>query len=494
MTAPHFVFRNSYARLPKKFFSRLDPAPVPKPKLIRLNKVLAKQMGINPANLSSSEGIEVLSGNLVPQGAEPLAMIYAGHQFGHWVPQLGDGRALLLGEVVNIDGDRKDIQLKGSGPTPFSRMGDGRAVLGPVLREYIVSEAMEALGVPTTRALAAVTTGENIQRESVFPGAILVRVASSHVRVGTFQFFWAQQDSGALRVLADYIINHHFPEAREEHNPYKALLDIVINRQAMLIAKWQAFGFIHGVMNTDNTSVVGETIDYGPCAFMDGFHPNTVFSSIDRMGRYSYINQPSIAQWNLSCFAETILPLIDGNEKIAISQAAESICRFKSEFEIRYLSLLRRKLGLITERTEDNHLIQELFDCMAENKTDFSHTFRALSELSDHASDLDFSMEKLFKNPKKINNWLIKWRDRLPHETRKEDERKADMRSVNPKFIPRNHRIEQVINSAINEDDFSPFHEITKVLTFPFEEQREFSHYAVAPRSDQLVCETYCGT
>ena len=302
-------FDNSYARLPDRFYARLDPTPVRKPRLIRVNEALARDMGLDPDWLSSGEGVEMLAGNRVPDGADPIAMAYAGHQFGTWVPQLGDGRAILLGEVIGRDGVRRDIQLKGAGQTPFSRMGDGRAWLGPVLREYIVSEGMAALGVPTTRALAAVTTGEQVAREQLFPGAVLARVARSHVRVGTFQFFAARKDTEALKVLADYVIGRHYPEAAESGEPYRALLDAVIAVQAKLIAQWQLAGFIHGVMNTDNMSVAGETIDYGPCAFMDAYHPQTVYSSIDHMGRYAYVNQPGIAQWNLAVLAHGLLPL-----------------------------------------------------------------------------------------------------------------------------------------------------------------------------------------
>jgi len=341
-----FTFDNSYARLPDRFFERHRPSPVAAPRLVRLNEKLAWHLGLDPAKLSTPEGVEFLAGNQVPEGGEPLAMAYAGHQFGHFVPQLGDGRAVLLGEVIDRDGVRRDIQLKGAGRTPFSRQGDGRAVLGPVLREYIVSEAMAALGIPTTRALAAVTTGETVWRDAPLPGAILTRVASSHIRVGTFQFFAARRDVDAIRHLADYVIARHYPEAVDAANRYRALLDLVISRQAELVAKWLLVGFIHGVMNTDNTSIAGETIDYGPCAFMDTYHPATVYSSIDTGGRYSYGNQPRIAQWNLGRLAETILPLLAEDEDTAVKEAQDAIDAFTTRFETAYAAGLSRKLGL----------------------------------------------------------------------------------------------------------------------------------------------------
>src|SRR6202008_4713575 len=318
-----FPFEHTYAALPANFFARVAPTPVASPRLIKLNRELAVQLGLDPDQLATPEGAEILSGKRLPDGAEPIAMAYAGHQFGHFVPQLGDGRAILLGEVIDADGVRRDIQLKGSGPTPFSRGGDGRAALGPVLREYIVSEAMAALGIPTTRALAAVTTGEPVWREKPLPGAVLTRVASSHIRVGTFQFFAARGDLDAIRRLADHVIARHYPEAVDAANRYRTLLDLVISRQAALIANWQLLGFIHGVMNTDNMSIAGETIDYGPCAFMDVYHPETVYSSIDNMGRYAYANQPRIAQWNLARLAETLLGLIVADRRRAIARATQ---------------------------------------------------------------------------------------------------------------------------------------------------------------------------
>src|SRR3954466_4696247 len=341
----HFPFDNSYAALPDGFFARVAPTPVPAPKLVKLNRALAQHLGLDPDWLSSPEGVEILAGKRVPEGADPIAMAYAGHQFGHFVPQLGDGRAILLGEVIDADGVRRDIQLKGSGPTPFSRRGDGRAALGPVLREYIVSEAMAALGIPTTRSLAAVVTGEPVYRGIALPGAVLTRVATSHIRVGTFQYFAARQDTEAVRRLADHVIGRHYPDIAGTERPYHALLDAVIARQAKLIADWLLIGFIHGVMNTDNTSVSGETIDYGPCAFMDAYDPKQVFSSIDHYGRYAYANQPGIVHWNLTRRAETLLPLLDTETDPAIERAKEQLGRFAGAFEEAWHAGLRRKLG-----------------------------------------------------------------------------------------------------------------------------------------------------
>src|SRR5215204_537932 len=376
----HLPFDNTYARLPDRFFARLAPTPVRAPRLIRLNRELAAQLRLDPDWLASPEGVEVLAGNRVPNGAESVALAYAGHQFGHFVPQLGDGRAILLGEVVDRSGMRRDIQLKGSGPTPFSRSGDGRAALGPVLREYVVSEAMAALRIPTTRSLAAVATGEPVVRETVLPGAVLTRVARSHVRVGTFQFFAVRGDVEGLRLLADHVIARHYPQAAEAERPYRALLDAVIGAQADLVAQWLNVGFIHGVMNTDNMSIAGETIDYGPCAFMDAYDPATVFSSIDQHGRYAYANQPGIAAWNLARLAETLLPLFSDDEEKAVARAREALETFSPRFEAAFHAGLRRKLGLFTQREEDLELAGGLLDLMAKNEADFTLTFRGLSD------------------------------------------------------------------------------------------------------------------
>src|ERR1700691_6268321 len=405
----HFPFQNTYAALPANFFVRVAPTPVAAPKLIKLNRPLALHLGLDPDWLDSPEGAEILAGKRVPDGADPIAMAYAGHQFGHFVPRLGDGRAILLGEVIDADGVRRDIQLKGSGPTPFSRRGDGRAALGPVLREYIVSEAMAALGIPTTRSLAAVVTGERVVRETLLPGAVLTRVASSHIRVGTFQFFAARSDTEGVRRLADHVIDRHYPEAAHADRPYHALLEGVVARQASLVARWLLVGFIHGVMNTDNTSISGETIDYGPCAFMDHYDPATVFSSIDEQGRYAYANQPRIALWNLTRLAECLLPLFSSEQDKAISEAEGLLGAFAEQFTAAYHAGLRQKIGLFTARDGDEALVQDLLDAMAKNNADFTLTFRRLSAAAEDAAR-DQDVRALFADPVAYDEWAVRWR------------------------------------------------------------------------------------
>ena len=489
-----FPFDNSYARLPDRFFTRLAPSPVRAPRLVRLNEGLAEQLGLDPARLSSPDGIAVFAGNRLPDGAEPLAMAYAGHQFGHWVPQLGDGRAILLGEVIDGEGVRRDIQLKGSGHTPFSRSGDGRAVLGPVLREYIVGEAMAALGVPTTRALAAVTTGEQVAREKLLPGAVLARVAQSHVRVGTFQFFAARGDEEALRLLADYVIERHYPDAAHAEHPYRALLDSIIARQAKLIAHWQLIGFIHGVMNTDNMSIAGETIDYGPCAFMDTYHPETVYSSIDQTGRYAYENQPPIAQWNLAVLAQSLLPLLADNEDSAIDVAQEAVDRFPGLFEAAYLAGLRAKLGLAQEQDGDRELAQDLLNRMATNRADFTLTFRRLCDMAHPGTKGNATAGELFDDPADFEDWAGRWRTRLALEGGEGDARQAAMRAVNPAFIPRNHLVAEVIEAATEAVDFAALDKLMSVLASPYEDRPEAERYSLPPRPEQVVRQTFCGT
>ena len=488
-----FAFDNSYARLPDRFFSRLPPSPVAAPHLVRLNEKLAWHLGLDPARLGTPEGVEILAGNRVPKSGEPLAMAYAGHQFGTFVPKLGDGRAILLGEVIDRDGLRRDIQLKGAGPTPFSRRGDGRAALGPVLREYIVSEAMAALGIPTTRALAAVTTGENVWRNTPVPGAVLTRVASSHIRVGTFQFFAARGDVDAIRHLADHVITRHYPEAVDAANRYRTLLDLVISRQAELVARWLLVGFIHGVMNTDNMSIAGETIDYGPCAFMDIYHLETVYSSIDKLGRYAYGNQPRIAQWNLSRLAETLLPLLAEDEDVAVKQAQEAIDAFTRRFETAYAAGLSRKLGLLQPRPDDLSLAQDLLERMARNGADFTLTFRRLCDAVANP-DSDAAVRSLFTDPSAFDDWAARWRHRLAAERGEPSERRAAMCANNPAFIPRNHLVEEAISAAVNNGDFSPFESLLTVLSFPYDDQLAFGRYAHSPRPDQVVHQTFCGT
>ena len=488
-----FPFDNSYASLPERFYSRLAPARVSSPRLVRLNEQLARRLNLDPDALSSPEGVAVLAGNRVPERADPLAMAYAGHQFGRFVPQLGDGRAILLGEVIDRDGVRRDIQLKGSGRTPFSRNGDGRAALGPVLREYIVSEAMAALGIPTTRALAAVTTGETVWREGPLPGAVLTRVARSHVRIGTFQFFAARGDVEATRHLADYVIARHYAEAAQASNPYLALLNLVVARQADLVAQWALIGFIHGVMNTDNMSIAGETIDYGPCAFMDTYHPETVFSSIDHFGRYAYGNQPRVAQWNLARFAETLLPLLAEDENEAVAAAQAAIGAFLPRFEEAFSAGLRRKLGLLRAKPADTPLAKDLLDRMAANGADFTLTFRLLCDAAGSAAK-DDEVRRLFNDPGAFDDWSGRWRERLSAEGGDAAERLAVMRSANPAFIPRNHLVEEAITAAQDHGDFGPFETLLKVLAAPYDDQPAFSRYAEPPRPDQVVHQTFCGT
>ena len=491
-----FGFENTYARLPERFFARVDPAPVAAPLPIKINRELAASLGIDPDALESPEGVEILAGNRVAQGSEPLAQAYAGHQFGHFVPQLGDGRANLLGEVVGLDGVRYDIQLKGSGPTPFSRRGDGRAALGPVLREYIVSEAMAALGVPTARALAAVVTGERVFREMPLPGAVFTRVAKSHIRIGTFQYFAARGDSDATRALAEYTIARHYPEAALEKQPYLALLNGVVARQARLIAQWMLLGFVHGVMNTDNTAISGETIDYGPCAFMEAYDPDTVFSSIDANGRYAYGNQPQIALWNLTRFAETLLPLMaqeNGDAEAALLSAREALSGFAPQYEAARLSGMRRKLGLFTAGDGDAALAQDLLDRMAANNADFTLTFRRLSNAA-AGPEADLETRAQFTDPTAFDSWAVAWRERLRGESVSAAERAAAMRQANPAIIPRNHRVEEAIAAAVGRQDFQPFHDLLNAVSRPFEDRPELEQYTAPALPGERVTQTFCGT
>jgi uncharacterized protein YdiU (UPF0061 family) len=489
-----FAFENTYARLPERFYARLDPTPVAAPRLVKLNVELARNLGLDPDALASARGVEILAGNRVAEGAEPLALAYAGHQFGQFVPQLGDGRANLLGEVLGRDGVRYDIQLKGSGPTPFSRGGDGRAALGPVLREYIVSEAMAALGVPTTRALAAVTTGERVLRETVLPGAVLTRVAASHLRVGSFQYFAARGDTEGTRRLADYAIARHYPEAAHVKQPYRALLDGVIARQARLVAQWMLLGFIHGVMNTDNTSISGETIDYGPCAFMEAYDPAKVFSSIDHYGRYAYGNQAPAAHWNLVRLAEALLPVLEqeaGSEEAALASANEALAAFEPQFEAVRAAGLRRKLGLFTERAGDAALAQDLLDRMAAHRADFTLTFRRLCAAGPEG---DEGVRTLFADPCAFDAWAAAWRRRLEEEPVSGQERAAAMRAANPAFIPRNHMVEAALDAATARQDFQPFAELLDVVSRPYEDRPELERYATPARPEECVRQTFCGT
>ncbi|NDW07321.1 protein adenylyltransferase SelO [Jiella pacifica] len=486
-------FDNSYAHLPERFYARVAPASVRAPRLIQVNAELARHLGIDPQWLSSPAGVKMLAGRQVPEAAEPIAMAYAGHQFGQFVPQLGDGRAVLLGEIIDRDGTRRDLQLKGSGRTPFSRGGDGRAALGPVLREYVVSEAMAALGIPTTRSLAAVATGEEVARERMLPGAVLARVASSHVRVGTFQFLAARRDVDGVRILANYVIQRHYPEVARTDRPYVELLNRVVARQAELVAKWLLVGFIHGVMNTDNVSIAGETIDYGPCAFMDGYDPATVFSSIDRQGRYAYGRQPGIAHWNLTRLAETLLPLIADNQEEAVLQAEEALAAFETHFEAAYHGGLLWKIGLSGLLAEDVALVGDLLKTMADNRADFTLTFRRLCDAA-AGPEGDEGVRALFDDPAAYEQWAVRWRQRLQAEPQDAVARRSAMRTVNPAFIPRNHRIEAVIDAAVERDDLGPFDELVAVLARPYEDHPEFARYASPPEPHERVSQMFCGT
>jgi serine/tyrosine/threonine adenylyltransferase len=493
MATESIPFDNTYARLPPRFFAPVEPTPVRAPRLIRMNRDLAHELGLDPDWLCGEEGVQLLAGNRVVEGAEPIATAYAGHQFGSFVPQLGDGRAILLGEVVDRQGNRRDVQLKGPGRTPFSRGGDGRAPLGPVLREYLVSEAMVAMGIPTTRALAAVTTGEPVFREETLPGAVLTRVASSHIRIGTFEFFARRGDVEGVRVLAEYAIARHYPAARESERPYRALLDAVIRAQGRLIADWMLVGFVHGVMNTDNMSISGETIDYGPCAFLDAYDHRAVFSSIDRFGRYAYFRQPAIGAWNLARLAECLLPLLCEDPEAAVPEAEEALGAYVSTYEQAYLEGLRRKLGLLTEQEGDAELGRDLLQVMEANGADFTLTFRRLSDAA-AAEESDAGVRSLFADPAAYDEWAVRWRRRLEQEPADGATRRAAMREANPGFIPRNHRVEAVIRAAIDEDDFAPFHELLTVLSRPFEDQPSFARYADPPPESERVFRTFCGT
>jgi uncharacterized protein YdiU (UPF0061 family) len=492
----HIGFDNTYARLPQRFYSRLDPTPVALPRLIKLNVTLAGELGLDPISLASPEGVEILAGNQVAAGSEPLAQAYAGHQFGHFVPQLGDGRANLLGEVTGGNGVRYDIQLKGSGRTPFSRGGDGRAALGPVLREYIISEAMAAFGVPTTRALAAVSSGEPVFRERPLPGAVLVRVAASHLRVGTFEYFAARQDTEAIQTLADFAIARHYPEAAQAQQPYRIFLDCVIAAQAQLIAQWMLLGFVHGVMNTDNMSISGETIDYGPCAFMEAYDPATVFSSIDSHGRYAYGNQPRVALWNLTRLAESLLPVLEqesGSHEAAIASATQALQAFAPQYEAAHFAGLRRKLGLVTTQDDDLTLSQDLLQRMAANHADFTLTFRRLCEAAADPEN-DAQAAALFADPAAYDLWAARWRHRLDDDPITAEERAQAMRQANPAFIPRNHLVEAALNAATERQDFQPFEDMLDVVSRPFDTRPGLERYAAPAKDEERVLHTFCGT
>jgi uncharacterized protein YdiU (UPF0061 family) len=489
------AFDNTYARLPSQFHARVSPTKVQKPRVIVVNRPLAESLGIDANELASEAGAQLLVGNVLPEGAEPIALAYAGHQFGGFSPQLGDGRAILLGEVVGKDGLRRDIQLKGAGRTPFSRRGDGRAALGPVLREYILSEAMFALGIPTTRALAAAVTGDDVARDEMLPGAVLTRVAASHIRVGTFEYFAARDDHAALATLSTYALRRHYPDRADTGNDALALLESVIDAQAALVARWMGVGFVHGVMNTDNTSISGETIDYGPCAFLDEYHPGKRFSSIDTGGRYAFANQPRIAQWNLVKLAEAILPLLAESEDEAARLATVRLERFPAIFDAAYAKVLRAKLGLVREEEEDYALHADLLERLASNGVDYTVFFRQLCA-SAASPEADARMAPMFADPGAFHDWAEGWRRRLAREDEAitQDARAAAMRRASPAFIPRNHRVEEIIQAAVRRDDYAPFHTLVKVLEHPYEEQPDFAYLSDPPAPEDRVRQTFCGT
>jgi uncharacterized protein YdiU (UPF0061 family) len=478
------IFDNSYLALPSCFYTRLYPAPVSSPMLVMFNKPLADKLGIDYAHLSQAETAAILSGNSRLSKASYFAQAYAGHQYGHFT-MLGDGRAIVLGEHITAHGKRFDVQLKGSGPTPYSRCGDGRAALGPMLREYIISEAMHALDVPTTRSLAVVKTGESIRRADVLQGAILTRIAQSHIRVGTFEFAAAQKNSAAVVSLLKYTIERHYPSLMHASNQALALLNAVIEKQVHLIVQWMRVGFIHGVMNTDNMTISGETIDYGPCAFMDAYNPHTVFSSIDRDGRYAYANQPTIAQWNLARLAETLLPLINPDVDIAVALAEKAVNAFSVMYQQKWLAMMRAKLGLFGEQAGDVQLIDDLLQWMQINHADYTNTFLALAQPEKPIGDLYDSQ--------KFARWYQSWQARLAQNDQPVDDAYRLMQSVNPVVIPRNHQVEKAL-AAANEGDMTPFNRLLDVLEKPYQNSVKFKTYQQPPSPEEGVYQTFCGT
>ncbi len=489
---PQLNFKNRYLTLGEGFYQLCQPTPVENPELIKFNTELATELGMlteQDENLLA----DIFSGNRLHESCEPLAMAYAGHQFGNFNPQLGDGRAIYLGELGEFD-----VQLKGSGQTPYSRNGDGRAALGPVLREYLLSEAMHKLHIPTTRALAAVTTGEQVARERLLPGGVITRAASSFIRVGSFEYFYRQENNAAVKALADYVIECNYPSAANADNPYIALLEAVVIGQANLIAKWMQVGFIHGVMNTDNMSVACETIDYGPCAFMDFYNHTQVYSSIDRDGRYAYSNQPSIGLWNLSRFAETLLPLFADKTQAAVNIAKNVLQNFITQYEQSWLAGMRAKCGLAmhdgVSASEDKVLLESLLEVMAENHADFTLTFYYLSRLNKVKNENDLELCALFKNSDDIETWLLNWRQRLASEQISDSDRQSEMQKLNPIYIPRNHQIEAVIRAAEDNNNFEPFNVLNEVLQKPFEYQPGKDNYMLPPEPQEIVLQTFCGT
>ena len=485
------LFDNSYQNLPQDFFERINPVPVRDPQLIIFNNDLGKSLGIDQ-KINKKELANIFSGNEILKGSSPIALAYAGHQYGNFVNQLGDGRAVLLGEVSTPNQERFDMQLKGSGQTRFSRQGDGRSPLGPVIREYVVSEAMNALGIPSTRSLAAVTTGEKVFREVLLPGGILTRIAKSHIRVGTFEYFAAQKNTENLKTLADYTIKRHFPSLKDAANSYLSLLEIVSDRQIELISRWMGVGFIHGVMNTDNTSIVGETIDYGPCAFMDEYNPSTVFSSIDAHGRYAFGNQPLIAQWNMACFANSLLALIDKDTEKATAKAQKVINNFPNKMGEAVMNVMCKKIGLDGTKTNCHETLTKLLKIMLDNKSDYTLTFLYLSDIIKGKGDNLFKQQ--FLKPNQISNWLKEWKELIKDENLAKKAIALSMEGSNPAFIPRNHLVERAIEAAVESNDFSEMKTLLTILSKPYEEQSRYGEYMKPPKSHEVVHQTFCGT
>ncbi len=488
----YIQFNNTYARLPERFYCKVSPTPVRNPNLGLFNFALAKELGFDFKDLDTQKIAEIFSGNTLLPGSEPIALIYAGHQFGHFVPQLGDGRAILLGECMDTHGEQRDIQLKGSGKTPYSRNGDGRAALGPMIREYIVSEAMHALGIKTTRALALVTTGESVYRDTLLPGAILTRIAASHVRVGSFEYFAAQKDISALKILTDYVIQRHYPTAKAAPNPYQLLLAHIRDAQASLMVDWMRVGFIHGVMNTDNMALSGETIDYGPCAFIDAYDSHQVFSAIDRHGRYAFSNQANICFWNLMQFGKSIACLLDPCPIKALRILNETVDAFKAIYESKCLTTLGEKIGISHPNQDDRTLIEELFAIMQKESLDYTLTFRYLSYLP---QNIPWPFGDLFTPSPALNGWIKKWGSRLPTQMISAHEISDRMFTVNPAFIPRNHKIEEVIQYTMEREDFSKIHAFLQILAKPYSgEHKDHLEYMRTPTAKERVRQTFCGT
>ena len=483
MSNINWNFQNTYFNLPVTFKEDINPVPVKNPDLVVLNESLASELNLNFSNINKDELSKIFSGNLLPKGSNSIAQAYAGHQFGHFT-MLGDGRAVLIGEHTTKTNEKYDIQFKGSGKTAFSRNGDGRAALGPMLREYIISEAMNGLNIPTTRSLAVVKTGEKIQRETALQGAILTRVASSHIRVGTFQYIAARQKENELKILLDYTIDRHYPEIKDSNNQALELLNLLIDRQSNLVVNWMRVGFIHGVMNTDNMTISGETIDYGPCAFMDTYDPKTVFSSIDQMGRYAYCNQPVITKWNLARFAECLIPLIDKDQKKAIKLATEAINSFEKKYEEKWINMMRNKLGLFGLEDKDKFLILDLLTWMHEKKADYTNTFCQLMNLSP-------KKDKLFEDNNFLN-WKKRWKERLSKNNNSSNKYLELMKNNNPLVIPRNHKVEEALDAA-EKNDFKPLTQLIKILKDPYTQKNDILDYQIPSISSEKY-QTFCGT